>query len=688
MTFRQVILFGISKLMLLLFLQGLAYASSDSLFIELTSDQLKSEEVSLQQYHRYYDGTKQGAADPDLDDSGWEADTSMSFSPMNPPDTWTGERWYRIHLDVEENLHGKSVALKTFIIGAAEVWLNGEHIRTFGNPTNDPDKFSYADLENWITFQLTDDQYQLLALRFVNPRVDQIAPPLGHIFFQPYLTDVELSKDKAVRQESIAGSIRWFLAGFFLVFALTHLINFLFNRQTWYNLWFSICCFLFAFVVIVVLDFFSFLDPETRIFVHRLMQSALLMVFALLPLFLYSAMAIRPSKFYYLIMGFSVIAAIVHPFYFSMIPSLLMLVHTGLIVHLGAKAILSYRREFSILGIGSITFVICTVAVLVLESLGYQVGDQIISFIHLPFGGFAVALVSMSLFQSNYLSTLNRSLRERLDEVKELSRKNLEQERYLRKSEVEKAKLEIENERKSEELEKARNMQLSLLPSGLPDSSHYDIEANMMTATEVGGDYFDYIQLAGDHIIWALGDATGHGTDAGLVVAMTKPLFQTLAPKLPAEEALRHISTELKKAGLKNHFMCLGLLEVRGAEISWCSAGIPPAVIVRAGSKKVELLESKGMPLGTVTGFEYRKYCSRLQPGDTLLLISDGFMEQMNQDRQQIGIEGLKECLQQHEWQSAGDVIQSLNQCLREWKQDMEQQDDVSMVVLKMNGAT
>jgi len=672
----------ICALFLLITITEKIHANEDTLSVVISAEQLISEEINLHNNHRYHDGHIEGAADLGFNDSDWQTGSQMSLSTSDLPDSWTGIRWYRVQLDVDPSLRNKTVALQLILIGAAEVWLNGEHVKTIGNPALDSDYFEYGDMHNWIPIQLSENRDQLLAFKFVNPRTEYFSNPFLTIPFNPSLSDLEHSRNEDIEQLVSINSVRWFFVGFFLVFGFTHLLIFLFNRNELFNLWFSITCFLFTFIVFVVLDFYPVVDPETRLLLHRMMQAALLLVFGFMALFLYSALSIKPSRIFYGLFLLSVIVAVIHIFIFT--PGIFLLLVLGaLLVYLSIKAFTIKQEGSVILGSGTLIFVISTFAVLILESLGYQPGEEIFSFIHLPFFGFGVALLSMSVFQSRSLSILNANLQSHLEEVKELSEKNLQQERSLRETEVEKAKLAIENERKTVELEKSRKLQLSLLPPTLPSSEIYDIAAVMRTATEVGGDYYDYIELGDGHFIWALGDATGHGSDAGLVVAMTKTLFQTITPAQPADEALRQISTELKKAGLKNHFMCLGLLEVNGSEIVWCSAGIPPAVIVRAGSNKIELLESKGMPLGSVTDFEYQKIRADLAAGDTLILISDGFMEQMNSEREQLGIDGLMDCLHRNDSQTADELIRSLNICFDRWKKDMEQQDDVTIVVVK-----
>jgi sigma-B regulation protein RsbU (phosphoserine phosphatase) len=99
-----------------------------------------------------------------------------------------------------------------------------------------------------------------------------------------------------------------------------------------------------------------------------------------------------------------------------------------------------------------------------------------------------------------------------------------------------------DNERKTQELEEARSLQLSMLPQQPPALPYLDVAMTMSTSAEVGGDYYDYKLHDSGDITLVIGDATGHGLKAGIVVATVKSYFQTLAGQYEAIELLRRIS--------------------------------------------------------------------------------------------------------------------------------------------------
>ena len=140
---------------------------------------------------------------------------------------------------------------------------------------------------------------------------------------------------------------------------------------------------------------------------------------------------------------------------------------------------------------------------------------------------------------------------------------------------------ETENERKTKELEEARQLQLSMLPKDLPKLPHLDIAVYMKTATEVGGDYYDFhIGLDGTLTV-VLGDATGHGMKAGTMVTTTKSLFNVLAPNPNIVETFHEMTRCLKLMQMEKLSMCLTMLKIMGNKIQMSSAGMPPVFIYK-----------------------------------------------------------------------------------------------------------
>jgi hypothetical protein len=180
--------------------------------------------------------------------------------------------------------------------------------------------------------------------------------------------------------------------------------------------------------------------------------------------------------------------------------------------------------------------------------------------------------------------------------------------------------IEAENDQRAKELEEARQLQLSMLPKNAPQSPHLEIAAYMKTATEVGGDYYDFHQSDDGVLTVVVGDATGHGLKAGTVVTAMKSLFRTFAGEGDLSVVLNQSSRVLKEMNLRSLFMGLTMIKLDGPCLRIASAGMPPALIYRAGKGLVEEALIKAPPLGGVSGYRYREWEYALDHGDVLVL--------------------------------------------------------------------
>jgi len=243
---------------------------------------------------------------------------------------------------------------------------------------------------------------------------------------------------------------------------------------------------------------------------------------------------------------------------------------------------------------------------------------------------------------------------------------------------------EAENARKSRELEEARSLQLSMLPKELPQLPNLDIAVYMKTATEVGGDYYDFqVGLDGTLTI-VIGDATGHGLKAGTMVTATKSLFNTLGSNSDILFTFNEITRCIKQMQIHMLSMCLTMMKIQGNKMIMSAAGMPPALLYRKNDMAVEEIVLKGMPLGAVTDFPYQLKETKLYPGDTVLLLSDGLPELFNKDREMFSYERVVQIFSKHAHKSPEEIIEGLKDAGSKWVEDADPDDDVTFVVLKV----
>src|SRR5262245_2156773 len=244
--------------------------------------------------------------------------------------------------------------------------------------------------------------------------------------------------------------------------------------------------------------------------------------------------------------------------------------------------------------------------------------------------------------------------------------------------------LEAENEQRARELEEARQLQLSMLPKSVPQLPHLEIAAYMRPAAEVGGDYYDF-HLAGDGTLTvAVGDATGHGLKAGTVVTAMKSLFRTFAAEPEIVPVLNQSSRVLKEMNLRSLFMGLTMVKLNGRRMKISSAGMPPVLIYRAETGRVEEVMIKAMPLGSVTGYSYRERELTLGRGDVLVLMSDGLPERFNRTGEMFDYSRTMETLTRAAALAPREIIERLVDAGETWAEGRPQDDDITFVALKV----
>ena len=181
-----------------------------------------------------------------------------------------------------------------------------------------------------------------------------------------------------------------------------------------------------------------------------------------------------------------------------------------------------------------------------------------------------------------------------------------------------------------------------------------------------------------------LGDATGHGMKAGTMVTTTKSLFNVLAPNPNIVETFHEMTRCLKLMHLEKLSMCMTMLKIMGNKIQMSAAGMPPVFIYKRESQSIEEHLMKGMPLGTFSDFPYSQIESELSSGDTILIMSDGFPELFNDEKEMYGYKRARNLFEEFASESPEEIITKLKNAGSEWINDKDPDDDVTFVVIKV----
>jgi serine phosphatase RsbU (regulator of sigma subunit) len=268
--------------------------------------------------------------------------------------------------------------------------------------------------------------------------------------------------------------------------------------------------------------------------------------------------------------------------------------------------------------------------------------------------------------------------------AEEISERKENEQRVVREMEISRRLLEADNARKTQELEEARQLQLSMLPVSLPTIPGLDIAVLMKTATEVGGDYYDFSSSHEGSLTVALGDATGHGLKAGTMVVAAKSSFNSYSHLSDLLEILEKMTSNLKKLNMRSLYMSMVLLRIKSRTAYVASAGMPCPLVYRAAGAQVDEVQLKGMPLGAFSDFPYEERTVDLLSGDTIVLMSDGLPEMFNNHEEMLGSDRIKDLLKRIGQSAPKEIIQSLAELGESWAGGKPQQDDVTLVVVKV----
>ena len=244
-----------------------------------------------------------------------------------------------------------------------------------------------------------------------------------------------------------------------------------------------------------------------------------------------------------------------------------------------------------------------------------------------------------------------------------------------------------ERSRLEQELKVATLIQQQFLPKELPHLPGWDVAAYYQPAREVGGDFYDFIDLPDGQVGIVCGDVTDKGVPAALIMAKTHSILRADAPRLiNPGEVLARANTLLAAEMPPNMFVtCLyAVLNPQTGQLRYANAG-HPLPYRRTGSGTVDELRATGMPLGLLDGMEYEEAETILQPGETILLHSDGVAEAHRADREMFGFPRLAEMVAKGE--PGQDLIDDVLLELRSFVgNDAEQEDDITLVTVQRSG--
>ena len=245
-------------------------------------------------------------------------------------------------------------------------------------------------------------------------------------------------------------------------------------------------------------------------------------------------------------------------------------------------------------------------------------------------------------------------------------------------------KLEAANKRKTQELEEARELQLAMLPKNIPNLMDFELGVYMKTATEVGGDYYDFSLKHDGSINIAIGDATGHGMKAGTMVTMIKSLFTANSSTEKITEFFSSSNEAIKNSNLKRMMIAFAMVNIYGKSLKVINAGMPLVYYYRTSENEIYELGGNNLPLGGMHNVKYKADEIEMEEGDVVLMLSDGLPELLNHDEEMYGYEKVKEELKSVSEKSPNNIIEHLTASAEKWQNGRDADDDITFVVIKV----
>lgn len=240
----------------------------------------------------------------------------------------------------------------------------------------------------------------------------------------------------------------------------------------------------------------------------------------------------------------------------------------------------------------------------------------------------------------------------------------------------------LARERLKYDVEVAQEVQRRFLPLAPPRTDGWSFATEYRPAFAVGGDFYDFIQLGPGRLGVLVGDVSGKGVSAALLMARVTSEFRTLAMIEPRPETvMARVNASLVAAGYEGVFVtaCFVVIDLARGELAYCNAGHLPPVVRRWRTSSIEKLEIAETALGVLDDTQFTSGTATLDPGDLVLLMSDGVIESTNAAQEQLGFERVEQIVQASRGGAEG-ALEAVSNLVRDFVGEASQYDDLTMV--------
>ena len=236
----------------------------------------------------------------------------------------------------------------------------------------------------------------------------------------------------------------------------------------------------------------------------------------------------------------------------------------------------------------------------------------------------------------------------------------------------------------------AREIQQAILPRIFPpfpeEAAQMDIAASMNAAKDVGGDFYDFFRIDADRIGFVIADVSGKGVPAAIFMAVSRTLIRATGIRgVSPSECMTYSNTLLAKESVNSMFVTVfyGIYNIRTGEVTYTNAGHNPPYIMKANGSVQSLPMSKDIIAGFLDDFQFTENTLQLEPGDTLLMFTDGVTEAIDPEENEYGVERLQQLLGQLVASDCQKIIDTVKADVKAFAGEAEQSDDITLLALK-----
>ena len=236
------------------------------------------------------------------------------------------------------------------------------------------------------------------------------------------------------------------------------------------------------------------------------------------------------------------------------------------------------------------------------------------------------------------------------------------------------------------ELDVAKNMQQSILPAIFPSEAGYKVYGTMRPARNIGGDFFDLMRLQFDRIGLVVADVSDKGVAAGLFMMSTRTLLKGAAVgKGHPGEVLTEINNLLVADNETGMFVTVlySVFDPKSGRLTYASGGENPPLIIHADGTSDELPTTGGIVLGVAPGYEYQENTIDIAPGDSVIFVTDGVTEAMNEAQEPMGIQRVRDHFATSPPTDPESTTLTVIDVIKEFAGSAPQHDDITCLVLR-----